>query len=260
MDAVGERTLSDLLDERCRRDPGRVFLVVENRAGVVSEWTYARFADDVARAAGGLLAVGVGHGDRVLLHLRNGPEFLITWFAAASIGAVIVPSNIANTASEVAFLVERAGIRVAVVDPGATGVTTGLPTVFVAGDGPAPDGTRPFADLLAAAPAAARPGVRSDDLHQILFTSGTTSKPKGVMVTHANALWSGFRMGLGMGLEPSDRFLTAGVDVPDKNPWHAASIGKIRDLLQRGRESRGQDKRRAVGQEAVVRAVLVHDG
>ncbi|MCD2195347.1 AMP-binding protein [Actinomycetospora endophytica] len=212
VDAVGERTLTDLLAEQCARDPARTWLVFEDREGTVSEWSYGQFADDVARVAGGLRGLGVARGDRVLLHLRNCPEFLLTWFAAASIGAVMVPSNVANTAGEVAYLVERAGVAVAVVDPATVDVVAGAPgltTLFVSGRGPAPGGTRPFSDLLEAAPAVRDPQVTSSDLHQILFTSGTTSKPKGVMVTHANALWSGIRMGLGMGLEPTDRCLTA---------------------------------------------------
>src|SRR5690606_15883158 len=65
------------------------------------------FADQVQRVAAGLSELGIGKGDKVVIHLRNCPEFLVSWFALARLGAVMVPSNVANTVSELDFVVEN---------------------------------------------------------------------------------------------------------------------------------------------------------
>jgi crotonobetaine/carnitine-CoA ligase len=210
IDLVGNRTMPDLLHERAGRDPAKTWLVFESRDGTVTETSYGEFADQVDRAAAGLRSLGVGRGDRVLVHLPNCPEFLIAWFATASLGAAMVPSNVANTAAEIAFIAARSKAAVAVTEPAAVPDMPEAATVVVARTSEPPPGTRAFAELLAEPrPAAPAGSPGSADVAQILFTSGTTAKPKGVLVTHANALHSGERMCRGQGLEPADRCLTA---------------------------------------------------
>ena len=269
VDAVGERTLADLLRERVERDPGKTWLVFEDRAGTVSEYTYAEFADRVARVAAGLRGLGVGPGDRVLVHLRNSPEFLLSWFAAAWIGAVMVPSNTANTAAEVTYLVQRARVAVAVGEAESVelfarvrAAAPVLRTVLVTRVGSAPEGTARFDDLLGSEPAGADAArAASSDVCQILFTSGTTAKPKGVMVTHANALWSGLRMSTAQGLEPTDRCLTAlplfHVNGQSVTVLAALTAGATVVLLERFEAERYLDQVRAhrATQTSVVAAV-----
>src|SRR3712207_3666587 len=99
-DLIGHRTLPVLLAEHAELRPGKPALVVEDREGAVSTLTYAQLADRVARAAGGFAAQGMGPGDKVVVHLANCAETVVTFFALAHLGAVAVPSNLANTAAE----------------------------------------------------------------------------------------------------------------------------------------------------------------
>ena len=81
--------------------------VFEDRDGAITEFTYARVRRRRSDAAPrGLHALGVGRGDFVVVHLRNCPEFLIAWFALARLGAVMAPSNVANTAGELEHILD----------------------------------------------------------------------------------------------------------------------------------------------------------
>nr|MBF0683256.1 acyl--CoA ligase [Pseudomonas sp.] len=79
-----------LLENRAQRFADETFLIWEPFEGPAQSWTYARFTHQVAQVAAGLQKRGVGHGDFVLIHLENSPEFLLTWFACAWLGAVAV--------------------------------------------------------------------------------------------------------------------------------------------------------------------------
>jgi crotonobetaine/carnitine-CoA ligase len=117
LDPVGERTLTDLLDEQAGQDAEKPFLVFEDRAGAVRELTYGAFRAQTLRCAAGFARRGVGHGDFVVVHLRNCPELLVAWFGLARLGAVLVPSNISNTAPELAHLIAVSGARLAITEP-----------------------------------------------------------------------------------------------------------------------------------------------
>ena len=117
IDPIGERTIVDLLDEQVEARGDHVFLVFEDAQGAVSELTYAAFRERVEACARGLAGAGVGQGDFVVLHLRNAPEFLFCWFGMARLGAVLVPSNIANTAGELEHLIGFSEARLVVTEP-----------------------------------------------------------------------------------------------------------------------------------------------
>ncbi|WP_067467778.1 AMP-binding protein [Actinomadura macra] len=224
MDLIGNRTLADLLVERCGRHPDRACLLVEDRAGAVTEYTYREVLDAVRRTAGGFAALGIGRGDAVVIHLRNCAEFVFAWFGLAWLGAVMVPSNVANSATELRYLIEHSEAVGVLTEPDHlpmfAEVLAGIPAVehrIVARgaardrtprDGHAPAGFVPFAQLSAAAPAAPA-DVDSEDVVEMLFTSGTTARPKAVMITHANCLWGGERVSRGAALDGGDRLLTA---------------------------------------------------
>src|SRR6201747_3024116 len=117
VDHIGARTLPDFLAERVERSPDDVALVFESREGGVEEIAYAELASLTARAAGGLAWLGIGQGDKVVLHLPNCPEFVIMFFALAHLGAVAVPSNTANRAPEMLHVIGWSDARVVVTTP-----------------------------------------------------------------------------------------------------------------------------------------------
>lgn len=217
MDYVGERTLRDLLEEKIERHPDRVFLVFEDKAGEVTEFTFARLNELADRTASALHQLGVRQRDKVVVHLPNCPEFLMLWFGLAKLGAVMVPSNVGNTGDEMLHVVNYSD-AVAVVTqreslPVFRQILPQCPavrhTILARTTEPEP-GALLLTDLLRQANSdPPRPVIHSEDEVEMIFTSGTTSRPKGVLLTHANCLRSGERVAKQIALRPDDRCLTA---------------------------------------------------
>ena len=175
-------TVDGVLRRSASRCPGRVALRFEDRA-----WTYRALDDAVSRAAAHLLGLGLSPGDRVAAFGTNSDAYALGFLACTRAGLVHVPINYALRGDELSYLVEQSGARAALVDPAlmpafapvgeALGVAHVVPLrddegallVHARGDGEPP--------TLAAAPT-------EGDLAQLLYTSGTTSRPKGAMMTH----------------------------------------------------------------------------
>ncbi|MEZ5076803.1 MAG: AMP-binding protein [Solirubrobacterales bacterium] len=212
---MGNRSIDDLLQERLAMAPDDTFLVFEDREGEVSELTYAEFDQRVEDCARGLHALGVEQAGRVVVHLRNCPEFLIAWFAIARLGAIMVPSNVANTVGELEHVVGFTEASHAITQPDygdamQRGIAAaGTDTTLIIARGRLA-GFFAFDDLptLSQEPAP-RPAVSGDDVAELLFTSGTTSKPKAVMLTHANCLRAGLDSVQCLWLDRGERCLTA---------------------------------------------------
>jgi carnitine-CoA ligase len=157
-------------------------------------------ATSVARA---LADAGIGAGDHVHVHLPNCPEFLFVWFGCALRGAVIVPTNVASSPAELEYILGHVGAALSVCDGDGIDLVrrarlaAGVPdAVWRSGALPEANGTDPVpADVDALADLA------------VMYTSGTTSRPKGVRVTHANYVFAGESVAAGLGLMPDDRFL-----------------------------------------------------
>ncbi|HEY3504635.1 MAG TPA: AMP-binding protein [Actinocatenispora sp.] len=184
--------------------------------------TYAELAARVDRAAAGFVELGVGAGDRVAMLFTNSWQATVTALACARIGAVVMPVFVATGAAEVLALLRHAEASVvcapdwhgeqAVGAPiaAARGEVPSLRHVFVDGD-PVPDGALSFADHLLGTPweadlDARRPG--GDDPFQVMYTSGTSGTPKGVLHSH-NTLYAATRAyTVPMGFGPGDVLLT----------------------------------------------------
>src|SRR4029079_5116187 len=155
--------------------------------------TYADKRRWSADVAGGLAARGVGAGDVVALLSYNNLEFLATIFAVNHLGAIAMPINWRLAAPELQFILEHSEARLLVCDADlvelANKATRELPKlarVCVSAD--TVDGWEQFGDL-AGDTRPARVPVTGDGVHRLMYTSGTTGRPKGVMLTHANLAW-----------------------------------------------------------------------
>lgn len=144
------------------------------------------------RVAGGLRAIGVRPGDRVVVLMMNTPEVFVTYQAVWRAGAVVTPLIFLQTPPELRHILEDSGAVAAVVTPELLPLvqasSEGLDLAILVVGGESTPGTTPYAELEAAAPLAIEPRD-DDDLAALLYTGGTTGRAKGVMLTH-RGLWS----------------------------------------------------------------------
>jgi fatty-acyl-CoA synthase len=156
-------------------------------------FTWADLRHRVAAMAGALSRRGVRSGDRVMILMLNRTEFVESVLAANMIGAIAVPINFRLTPPEIAFLVEDCQARVMITESvlapvaaGARNVTSVLSSIVVAGDA-GEDGLLGYEDLVnESGDAAQLVDVPTDSPALIMYTSGTTGRPKGAVLTHAN--------------------------------------------------------------------------
>jgi long-chain acyl-CoA synthetase len=180
------RSLPDLLRGQARRDPDRPFVRFRDRA-----LTYGEFDARTDELAGGLAELGVAPGDVVSVFLPNCIEFLEAWWAILKAGGVLGPVNPAYTGPEagyvvghseaVALVTDARGAEVFAPERDALGNLRAVISIDEGGDARLDE----LAGRGGAAPAVERD---LDDLAAILYTSGTTGKPKGAMLTHRNEL------------------------------------------------------------------------
>lgn len=197
---VAGRDVPWMLRTAAERWPDTTFLVWEPFAGAPRSWTYAELRADVAALASSLHGRGVGQGDRVLIHLDNSPEFVLGWFACAELGAVAVSTNTHSVARDLEYFGAKVTPTAAITSPRFAALireSISTATTFAVtdndagepGDVPPGLGHVPFGNLLAdGGTPPERPTDAAADLG-IQFTSGTTSRPKAVLWTHANAVW-----------------------------------------------------------------------
>ena len=239
-DIVGNETLRDMWQSVVERKGRRHFLTFQNRVGDVFEYTYAAFDEDVNRIANVFLDLGIEKGDHVALHLHSSPEFLMCLFGLAKIGAVAVPINEQYLADEAEYILENSDAICVVVEPlfyetyqellarghyfpkGVVVARAGTESPKSNIDfssiytplGTVEEGQQGIYDfwmMRCEQSAILRDSceLASDDPVQIIYTSGTTSRPKGVVLTHANMVFSGLYGDWEVSLRGSDRVLTS---------------------------------------------------
>ncbi len=207
---IGDLTIPKAFLRTVQAHGDQVALRWRNDDDSYGEWTYADYGDKVAEVTAGLAALGVGHGDRVVLMMRNIPQFHIVDMACLMLAATPVSIYNSSSPDQVDYLVNHCEAKVAVVQDleflgrfeEVRDKLTALETIVVleAGDDvDLPDGTLPHSvlhahgsvDLTEAAQKA-----KPDDLATLIYTSGTTGPPKAVMIDHRNVSWEIESLGL----------------------------------------------------------------
>jgi fatty-acyl-CoA synthase len=162
-------------------------------------WSYTELLDDVERMASVLHEGGLRPGMRVAYLGFNHPMFLVTLFASARLGAVFVPLNFRLTGAELEYIVTDAGVHTLVVGSAHQAVIDSVRDLlccqrYWCAEGVSADALRwpALADALRSAnPSRATPAApAADDVAMIMYTSGTTGRPKGAMLTHGNFWWN----------------------------------------------------------------------
>ena len=213
MDIAANQSVPSLLRQQVATNPDKVFLVHEDDAGNVADLTYGDFAGKVNRLANHLAARGILRGQTIAVMLSNCPEFLQSWFAINQIGAVMVPVNVLYSPDELAYLLTDAECAGLITEPGFVpkyrAVEAGCPDVRVRilARTRTPE---PGFDLLETIDetgvadwraVAIAPGDRS----QIIYTSGTTSRPKGAILSHHGSVTQGIALAQHFGLKRNTR-------------------------------------------------------
>ena len=175
---------------RARMTPDRPAMVFEDRT-----WTYAELLADSTRLAHALRSRGVGHGDRVAHCSPNHPSALHTLFAAGMLGAIYVPLNARLAAPELEFGLRDSGATVLVhgrgLDERVATAAAALPDLELVGVEGAVAGGTTLAELTDGAPTdPIDEPVSLDDTALVMYTSGTTGRPKGAMLSHGNLTWN----------------------------------------------------------------------
>src|SRR3954471_15879844 len=176
--------------------------------------TYDELFDRCDRWSVVLQRLGVAHGDRVAYIAPNTHAHLEAYYAVPQIGAVLVPINYRLTADDFAYIIAHSGAKVVCAAPEyldlIDGIRARLPNVthYVALEG-ARSGWLDYEAELSRATASAlvRPAIDERDLLTINYTSGTTARPKGVMITHRNAWMNSVGMLVHIHMGPSERYL-----------------------------------------------------
>ncbi len=194
------KNIRHMLEERDRLDGDKVYIAFHDQ-----ELTYSQFNDQVNRFANGLLSLGVQKGDTVYIHLSNCPEHLIASLGAIKIGAITGPINTLLKAEEIKYELNDSKGKVLVTESQLVSVVEEMKPgleyiqkIIELGD-TIREGHISFRELIKdSSPELEEVELGDDDLAFIFYTSGTTGKPKGALLTHGNVLntMSGLRNAL----------------------------------------------------------------
>jgi acyl-CoA synthetase (AMP-forming)/AMP-acid ligase II len=201
-------TLTDMLAERAERHPDKLALVFKEK-----RWSYGDFQREANRVAGAFHRIGVGAGDKVALVLPNCAEFLFAVFAVTRIGAVFVPLNPQYTGDEAQYVLRHSEASVVLTSPDLLALVQSvrdklpdLKQAIVAGAGEYA-GALSWNDFLSGASEEPPRSIDPEDLASITYTSGTTDRPKGVMLSQYAYAFAPRMRAQGLGWNESDRVL-----------------------------------------------------
>ena len=213
--------LSSFIGFHARRTPDRVALKYRGE-----DISYAAFDARIRRVGGWLVSRGVKPGDVVAVLMKNSAAFLELVFATSHIGAVFLPINYRLSADEVGYIVGNSGAKLLIADAELADIAAGGAPVVLLDEAAQATATRLAPDI-APAPMHVR---QPRDLMRLMYTSGTTDRPKGVMLTYENIYWKSADQTLVLGTER--RHAVAG-GRPALSCRRAGSAGDCRALAWR---------------------------
>jgi feruloyl-CoA synthase len=206
--------LSEMLDSNARKNPHRDCLRVQGKG-----YSYQVIKDLAEDAAGLFQSQGLKKGDRAAIMSQNTPGFVIAFYGILKAGGVVVPVNHKLMKPEVEFILENSGSKIFLFDGSLAENAAKIesPSLKISLDSPA-KGFPHFESLLESASSFVPVEIDADDLAELLYTSGTTGKPKGCMHTHRTVLMAGITGALAIKLDEDDRLLMA---MPI---WHSSPL------------------------------------
>jgi fatty-acyl-CoA synthase len=193
--------LSSFIAFHARQNPAKCALKFRGE-----EISYGAFIERIRIVGGWLASRGIGPDDVVAVLMKNSAAFLDIAFAVSHIGAVFLPINFRLSADEVAYIVENSGARLLIADDELAAVAAGPAPVVLLDEAMQANAAR-LAPKSEPAPACFR---RPSDLMRLMYTSGTTDRPKGVMLTYENIYWKSADQSLVLGLNRDTRLLVVG--------------------------------------------------
>ncbi|MBN2231298.1 MAG: AMP-binding protein [Deltaproteobacteria bacterium] len=204
-----------LLEIKVRQHGDKPFVISVDRKMNEEILTYNQFDEKTNCFANWLLSRGIKKGDFILVHLPNSSGFLIALHACMKIGAVMIPSIIFDVADDLEYKINFAEAKMVVTDgyyhPLFEGIRNNCPSVkdiVIYRSSDKIPGTHAWDDILVnSSPKLAPVDIDPLDAAQMLFTSGTTARPKGVILTHANFLYIGEVCARSFAIGPHDRYL-----------------------------------------------------
>jgi len=204
-----------LLERKVRQHGDKPFIIFLDKDFEEEVLTYREFDEKVNRLANWLLSRGIKKGDFILTHLPNSPGFLIALHACTKIGAVMIPSIIFDAADDLEYKLNFSEAKMVITDQEYYSLFDSIrpkcpsvkDMVIYRSEQEIP-GTHAWENILSSSSPELRP-VEIDplDTAQMLFTSGTTARPKGVILTHANFLYIGEICARSFAVRPDDRYL-----------------------------------------------------
>lgn len=198
-------TIGKILERNANRVPDREALIYGD-----TRYTYRMLDNAVNQTARALAKRGISHGDRVALMSPNSDLFVLAYYALLKLGAIVVPTNIRLAPPELGYQLEDSGARMILFDPAlAHVVEETLKSNPAEGVALAHLDNWPNLQQLAQeeSPKPLPEIVQEHDDAQILYTSGTTGRPKGVLMDHHRVIWTGLNVSAGVGLREGERLL-----------------------------------------------------
>ena len=205
MDVIGNRNLRWLFELKVKGFADKEFIVFEDRLGNLHRYTYGEFNENVNKYANILHGLGIKKGDKVNVHMLNSPEYMLTWFAIAKLGAVMIPTNVLSSAFEMEYFVNFSDCIAIITEPNYMEMYNSIldkcpnvKNVLLARTSPLYPTKKLYPNTIIiqdmlkdTPPEVPQVDIDPEDDLMMIFTSGTTARPKAVQLTHANAVYAG---------------------------------------------------------------------